>query len=170
MPDDIRTVPSAAIEIYSSNDYPAGALSNFTPHDFKFDGEMCASMEGLLQSLKFEDIAAAATVRTLTRFRAKSAGFERNEIWKAAGMVWWKGRAIDRLGDAYQRLLDDAYRALFTQNADALAALLATGDAPLIHPSGSDDPSDTILTAREFCQRLEALRAELTRAEPSQPD
>ena len=37
-------------------DYPEFApLSNFAPNAFVFDGVACASLEGLLQSLKVQD-------------------------------------------------------------------------------------------------------------------
>ena len=37
------------MDIGSGNGYPSGALSNFSPHPFVFDGVECNSMEGLLQ-------------------------------------------------------------------------------------------------------------------------
>lgn len=43
------------IDVFSSGAYPANVLSNFYPNAFVFDGVPCASMEGLLQSLKTKD-------------------------------------------------------------------------------------------------------------------
>ena len=42
------------MDIGSKAIYPASALSNFSPHPFTFDGVECNSMEGLLQSFKFD--------------------------------------------------------------------------------------------------------------------
>ena len=42
------------MDIGSKSGYPAGALSNFSPHPFILDGVQCNSMEGFLQGLKFE--------------------------------------------------------------------------------------------------------------------
>ena len=42
------------MDIGSKSGYPAGALSNFSPHPFEIDGVKCNSMEGFLQGLKFE--------------------------------------------------------------------------------------------------------------------
>ena len=42
------------MDIGSSRSYPAGTLSNFSPHPFVLDGVHCASMEGFLQSIKFK--------------------------------------------------------------------------------------------------------------------
>ncbi|MBR2590541.1 MAG: hypothetical protein IKE65_06420 [Clostridia bacterium] len=47
------------MNIYSKGKYPADALSNFASHPFTFDGfQDIQSKEGLLQSLKFEDVRA----------------------------------------------------------------------------------------------------------------
>ena len=43
------------MDIGSGNGYPESALSNFVPHPFTIDGIECNSMEGFLQSLKFEN-------------------------------------------------------------------------------------------------------------------
>jgi len=42
------------MNIGSGNGYPSSALSNFAAHPFVIDGVHCASMEGFLQSLKFD--------------------------------------------------------------------------------------------------------------------
>ena len=41
-----------AIDIWSHSDYPAQVLSNLCSNPFTFDGVLCGSMEGFLQSLK----------------------------------------------------------------------------------------------------------------------
>lgn len=43
------------MDISSGTGYPASSLSNFAPHEFEIDGVKCASMEGFLQSLKFQN-------------------------------------------------------------------------------------------------------------------
>ena len=43
------------MDIGSGTGYPSANLSNFHPHAFTIDGITCASMEGFLQSLKFEN-------------------------------------------------------------------------------------------------------------------
>ena len=43
------------MDISSGSGYPASNLSNFAPHEFIIDGVQCASMEGCLQSLKFQN-------------------------------------------------------------------------------------------------------------------
>jgi predicted NAD-dependent protein-ADP-ribosyltransferase YbiA (DUF1768 family) len=146
------------IDIKAKAPFPAGALSNFTPHAFTLDGVACASMEGLLQSLKVADIAEQARVCALVGAEAQTRG--RREDW-SSGTLWWRGTPVDRLSGAYQQLLDRAYDALFTQAPKFRNALAATGEAPLTHRMGKSDPCETILTEEEFCCRLERLRTRI---------
>ena len=44
------------MDIGSKCGYPASSLSNFAPHPFEIDGVKCNSMEGFLQSLKFNSL------------------------------------------------------------------------------------------------------------------
>lgn len=44
------------MDIGSGSGYPAANLSNFSPHPFVIDGVECNSMEGFLQSLKFQSV------------------------------------------------------------------------------------------------------------------
>ncbi|ARN83849.1 hypothetical protein B1812_20630 [Methylocystis bryophila] len=144
------------VDIKAKAPFPAGALSNFAPHAFALDGIACGSMEGFLQSLKIQDSAEQARVCRLSGAEAQSRG--RQEDWNS-GTLWWQGKPVDRLSDAYQKLLDRAYDALFAQAPKFRNALAATGEAPLTHRMGKSDPCETILTEQEFCTRLERLRA-----------
>lgn len=140
--------------------FPGGNLSNFSPHVFMIDRVLCASMEGFLQSLKFEDVVDQLEACELVGGKAKRFGTTRNEAWKSAQSLWWRGDRFDRHGSTYQELLDRAFDALAT-NVNFLTALRATGDATLVHSIGCPDPTLTILTEREFCDRLMKLRARL---------
>ena len=95
---------------------------------------------------------------------ARRADTARPLDWRTSGTLCWRGAAIDRLSEDYRVLLDRAYDALFAQCAKFRNALAATGEAPLAHLIGKDDPTDTILMREEFCVRLERLRARLTAA------
>jgi hypothetical protein len=44
------------MDIGSGKVGPAGGLSNFRPRPFVFDDVECASMEGLLQSFKYDKV------------------------------------------------------------------------------------------------------------------
>jgi hypothetical protein len=97
------------MDIGSGNGYPSGALSNFSPHPFVFDGVECNSMEGLLQSFKFDKEHVQAEICKLVGKAAKFRGKKRNRAWKSVQKLWWKGVAMDRHGPEYQSLLDRAH-------------------------------------------------------------
>lgn len=143
------------MNIGSGNTYPANALSNFAPHPFVVDGIACNSMEGFLQSLKFESEEMQKYVCTLVGYAAKKKG--RNKNWKQSQTLYWKGKAIKRSSKEYQELLDKAFTALY-QNEKFKAALLASRNATLTHSVGRTKETETILTVKEFCSRLTKLR------------
>ena len=146
------------MDIKSGKPYPSGALSNFAPRPFVFRGVECASMEGLLQALKFENPEMQRHVCTLVGIAAKRKG--KPKKWQKTQTLWWQGEPIKRDSEEYQVLLDEAYEALF-KNEKAKAALLATGNAKLTHSIGWHKENETVLTRNEFCRRLMHIRAVL---------
>jgi predicted NAD-dependent protein-ADP-ribosyltransferase YbiA (DUF1768 family) len=144
------------MDIGSKSKYPAGALSNFSPHAFVLDRVMIASMEGFLQGLKFKDVNMQKEICKLVGIGAKRAGAKKK--WQPNQILYWKGEPIPRKSDRYQELLDAAYKAMFDQNAKARKALLASGNAHLTHSIGRIKKSETVLTRQEFCSRLMNIR------------
>jgi predicted NAD-dependent protein-ADP-ribosyltransferase YbiA (DUF1768 family) len=134
-------------------------LSNFSPHPFVFRGIQCASMEGLLQSFKFSSPEMQVHVCTLVGKAAKFKG--KKKKWFRTQTLWWQGTEIDRHGEEYQQMLDEAFEAMFTQNESARRALLGSGNAVLTHSMGKNKESETVLTTREFCGRLTRIREKL---------
>lgn len=143
------------MDIGSGAGYPAANLSNFHPHPFVIDGVACNSMEGFLQSLKFESVEMQEYVCTLVGKAAKFKGKKKN--WWRTQTLYWRGVAIKRDSQEYQDLLDRAYAAL-NENSAFRKALEATGTASLTHSIGKNDIHQTVLTAKEFCSRLMKLR------------
>jgi len=143
------------MDIGSGNGYPESALSNFAPHPFEIDGVQCNSMEGFLQSLKFESIDMQKYVCTLVGKTAKFKG--KKKKWYRTQTLYWQGKAIKRDSDEYQNLLNKAYNAL-NKNEGFRKALLATNNANLTHSIGRSNTNETVLTSSEFCKRLMHLR------------
>ena len=143
------------MDIGSGNGYPSAALSNFAPHPFTIDGVECASMEGFLQSLKFESIDMQRYVCTLVGKAAKKKGARKN--WKQKQELYWNGRAYKRDSKDYQNLLNRAYNRLYT-NDGFYRALQATNGMVLEHSMGHSKSSETVLTKQEFTSRLTYLR------------
>jgi predicted NAD-dependent protein-ADP-ribosyltransferase YbiA (DUF1768 family) len=136
-------------------------LSNFNSFEFWFDGVLCGSMEGLLQSFKFENAEKQREVCKLVGIKAKYKGKKRNKAWKSQQTLWWKGVPYKRDCDEYQKLLDKSFDSL-SMNKNFRDYLLDTGDAILTHDKyGSWDITKTVLTREEFCDRLIEIRRKL---------
>lgn len=146
------------MDIGSGKSYPSSALSNFSPHPFIFDGVECNSMEGFLQSLKFQNPELQKEVCKMVGKQAKFKGKEKK--WWRDQTLYWKGKPIPRHSEEYQDLLDRAFSAL-ALNSSFQNALLATGNAVLTHTIGKTNPSETVLTRSEFCSRLTRIRKTL---------
>ena len=143
------------MDIGSGNSYPSNALSNFAPHPFVIDGVQCASMEGFLQSLKFENIEMQKYVCTLVGVKAKYKG--KRKKWWVNQTLYWQGKEYKRDSQEYQDLLKRAYLQL-AQNESFRKAIIASGNAVYTHSIGKNDITHTILTEREFCSMLNMCR------------
>jgi hypothetical protein len=146
------------MDIGGNNSGVAGRLSNFTARKFIFDGVECNSMEGLLQSFKFENIEIQIHVCTLIGIKAKRRGQKRNKAWKTKQTLWWKGVPYLRKSNEYQELLTRAYDAL-SENDKFKNDLLSTENAVFTHSIGNNKESETVLTESEFCRQLHRLRS-----------
>lgn len=143
------------LDIHSNGAYPSGVLSNLCSNSFRFDGMVCSSMEGFLQSLKYQD---KDKQRQICQMKGGNARKRSINSWQTDQIVWWQGQPIDRQSDDYQTLLHRAYQALFEQNERFKAALMTTRGITLTHTTGETNPYKTILTASEFCQILTEIR------------
>jgi len=143
------------IDIGSNSLWPGSELSNFARHEFIYDRIPCQSMEGLLQSLKFDNAATQIQICQLVGYEAKRAGRDKN--WKKDQTLHWQRYSFDRHGEKYQQFLNEIYLAV-SRNIDFRKALMATGDAHLTHSIGKGNARETILTELEFCSRLVTLR------------
>ena len=146
------------IDIGKTNLWPGSELSNFARHPFTYDRIPCQSMEGLLQSLKFDNAATQIQICQLIGYEAKRAGKKHLKDWKIDQRLHWQGYSFDRHGDKYQEFLNEVFLAL-SRNANFREALMATGNAHLAHSIGKSNPRETVLTEVEFCGRLLVLRA-----------
>jgi predicted NAD-dependent protein-ADP-ribosyltransferase YbiA (DUF1768 family) len=144
------------MDIKSGNSYPSCALSNFAPHPFEMDGVLCNSMEGFLQSLKFDKQHIQVEVCKLVGSKAKARGREKD--WRKTQTLYWDGQEYKRDSEEYRKLLNRAYSLLFAQNEKFRNALMATNNAVLTHSIGKSNMKETILTEHEFCSRLMKLR------------
>ena len=143
------------LDIRSNGLYPSNVLSNLCSNGFRFEGMVCGSMEGFLQSLKQKD---KDKQRQICSMKGGNARKHSVTSWQTDQIVWWKGQAYDRQSEEYQKLIRKAYQAMFDQSERFRAALMQTRGITLIHSSGEENPFRTILTEEEFCQILTEMR------------
>lgn len=143
------------LDIRSNGLYPSNVLSNLCSNGFRFDGMICGSMEGFLQSLKQKELDKQ---RQICSMRGGNARKMSVTSWQTDQIVWWKGQAIDRQSEEYQQLIRRAYSAMFEQSERFRTALMQTRGIILTHSSGESNPYKTILTTQEFCSILTDLR------------
>lgn len=143
------------LDIRSNGLYPSNVLSNLCSNGFRLDGMVCGSMEGFLQSLKRKELDKQ---RQICSMRGGNARKMSVTSWQTDQIVWWKGQAIDRQSEEYQRLIRRAYQAMFEQSERFRAALMQTRGITLVHTSGEPSSYKTILTPSEFCGILMDLR------------
>ena len=144
------------IDIYSKGEYPSNVLSNFYPNEFTFDGVICGSMEGFLQSLKYKSIKKQQKICLLSGKEAKKKG-KYKFLWKLTGNIHWQGKKIKRQSKDYKDLILNAYIAL-SKNDEFIKALKATENKTLIHSLGNTEERKTILTEKEFIDCLNYIR------------
>ena len=144
-----------AIDIWSKDPYPSNVLSNLCSNGFKFDGMLCGSMEGFLQSLKQKDINKQ---RQICSMKGKNAKKMTTNAWQCDQIVWWKGNAIDRQSEDFIKLVRAAYQCMFEQSERFRMALMETRGMTLYHSRGESNPYKTILTEQEFCGVLAEIR------------
>ena len=146
-----------AIDIWSKSKYPADVLSNLCSNGFRFDGMICGSMEGFLQSLKQKD---KDKQRQICSMKGKNAKKMTSTGWQTDQIVWWKGNPIDRQSQDFYNLVSAAYLSMFQQNERFRTALMSTRGMTLYHSRGEQNPYKTILTESELCQILTKMRDE----------
>jgi 5'(3')-deoxyribonucleotidase len=153
--NDMYDPETNTLDIRSNGQYPSGVLSNLCSNGFRFEGVLCGSMEGFLQSLKQQEKSKQLQICQMKGGNARKRSVT---SWQTDQIVWWKGQAIDRQGEGYQKLLRRAYQAMFEQSERFRAALMQTRGITLTHSSGETNPYKTILTSQEFCTILTEMR------------
>jgi hypothetical protein len=147
------------IDINSGSSNPVAArLSNFTLRTFDFDGIKCLSIEGVLQSFKFDDgVALQRQICVMPPKKAKQMGSE-FPGWKIDQKLYWNNQEFDRHGPDYQVLLTRLYNEAYQQDPKFKDDLLALGVEEFCHSIGKSDPNDTVLTEQEFIFQINRLR------------
>jgi predicted NAD-dependent protein-ADP-ribosyltransferase YbiA (DUF1768 family) len=115
--------------VSTSADPIARTISNFAATPFELDGHRYQSVESFWQGLKFADEADRSRLAALDGAQARDEG----DTQGYGATVSYNGETIVVGTAAHWRLMERACQAKFEHNAEAHAALLATGERPLIH-------------------------------------
>ena len=153
--NDMYNPETNTLDIRSNGLYPSNVLSNLCSNGFRLDGMVCGSMEGFLQSLKRKELDKQ---RQICNMRCGNARKMSVTSWQTVQIVWWKGQALDRQSEEYQKLISRAYQSMFEQSERFRAALMQTRGITLVHTSGEPSSFKTILTPAEFCGILMNMR------------
>lgn len=159
-PKDMYNPETNTLDIRSNGLYPSNVLSNLCSNGFRFDGMVCGSMEGFLQSLKQQD---QNKQRQICSMKGGNARKRSVTSWQTDQVVWWKGQTLNRQSEEYQTLIRQAYKTMFDQSERFRSALMATRGITLIHTTGENNPYKTILTSDELCGILTELREDYDR-------
>jgi predicted NAD-dependent protein-ADP-ribosyltransferase YbiA (DUF1768 family) len=130
-------------------------IGNLAATAFELNGVRYASVEGFWQGLKFPEGKERERVAGLVGLEAKRAGKEHEY-----------GESVSYNGAAYRvgtwehwQLMKQACLAKFTQNFEAQAALLGTGERPLIHKMRRDSKTiPGVIMAEIWMKIREKLR------------
>lgn len=146
------------IDIYSgSKNEIEKVLSNLYTHYFVFDGIPYKCVESFIQSLKFVEYEDTKKFIGLLGGASYRLG-QTNNKWKKDLTLYYKGQPIHRMSDAYNALIFNMYCSVVEQCPKFRQALVDSYPREIRHSMGNDDPTQTILTEKEFCEILTELR------------
>ena len=84
-PKDMYNPETNTLDIRSNGLYPSNVLSNLCSNAFRFDGMVCGSMEGFLQSLKRKELDKQRQICSMKGGNAKELSVT---SWQTDQIVW----------------------------------------------------------------------------------
>lgn len=135
----------------------ASRLSNLCNYPFELDGVEHQSMEGFLQSLKFERDSDAEVLRKMYGGKCFIAG-QKGNSWKLQQILYFNGQPYGRSSKEYAHLINSAYDALYAQNETFRKAIYEARNYELRHDMGKFNMQDSVLTQVEYLFNLYRLQ------------
>jgi len=145
------------INVTSTSPDPIRLIANFAPTPFELDGVRYSCVEAFWQSLRFP-----AEKRPRIAVMDGATAKRESEQQPYGAIIVYGGRTIPVGAYEHWQLMRRACRAKFEQNADARAALLGTGERPLIHVVRRDSRTIPGVIMADIWMRI---RASMRRAE-----
>ena len=168
--EKVDSFENKVLDIYSKNPYPSGTMSNFRRCSFEIDGIECASIEGVLQSLKVlippktqdpqlwqDRMDLQKKVCGYANNKAKRMGKFLN-LFNQHLQMNWQGHIMNRMSKEYQNFLKRVFEARYLADQDFRNAIQDTKDFVLTHSIGKHNKAETCLTEEEFIGMLSHLK------------
>lgn len=139
---------------FEGNEERFQAVSNLAHTPFELDGRHYASVEGFWQGLKTDSATERERIAALWGTEAKRAG---PRAWPPT--FEYEGQTFPSGAYPHWKLMRRACEAKFSQNAEARAALLATGARPLTHKVRRDSRTIPGVLMADIWMRIRAKLA-----------
>lgn len=128
-------------------------IGNFADTPFELDGERYGSVEGFWQGLRFPERSAdRRRIAELSGSAAKRAG----EGQPYGATVKYRGEEVPVGTWGHWQWMHRACHAKFTQNYEAMSALMATGERPLVHKVRKDSRTIPGVIMADIWMRIRA--------------
>src|SRR5262245_16858504 len=139
------------INVTGDSPDPIRLIANFAPTPFELDGQRYACVEAFWPSLRFPSAARP-------RIAALAGPIAKQESSKqpSGSHIAYGGQTIPVGTFEHWQLIRRACAAKFAQNVDARAALLGTGERPLIHVVRHDSRTIPGVIMAEIWMQLRA--------------
>lgn len=148
------------INMFRDSPWPGNVLSNFASTPFKIDGISCTCSEAFIQSLKCSNTEEQIEFCSLSGQEAWEKGAKLTDRVFMAGNIWWLGTPYVLHSEQHFEVVKRGLFAKFSQSEIARGALLASGNAMLIHDYGQLPGKNQSLPVEVFCKIVSGLRAE----------
>lgn len=133
-------------------------LSNLYPLSFTFRGKKVASIESIMQGIKYKDKHLQNVILSYSGLDVyHTRGANLLDDWTRDGKLYWQGREMYRDSEEYQIFVDELFLSA-SKNPLYKRFLEASGDKYILHHIGKVNPAETVLTRYEFELRLNSLR------------
>lgn len=130
-------------------------LSNLYPYAFEFRGFHLQSIESFFQATKFKEPDFQRLVFAYKGTDAYHIQAASAYNWKETGTLYWQGTPVNRFGEDYAALVDEAYISA-AQNPFYRQALKNV-TKPIIHSIGTSSMTESIFAREEFERQINSL-------------
>lgn len=130
-------------------------LSNLYPYEFEFRGFRLQSIESFFQATKFKNPEIQRLVFNYKGTDAYHVQAASAYKWKETGILYWQGTPVNRFGEDYAALVDEAY--ISAAQNPLYRQALKNVTKPIIHSIGQTSKNESIFAREEFERQINSL-------------